>query len=391
MLTGAIAACSGGEDGGNQGRPTAPTPSRRPTCRPSRSGPGTRTRSWSSTTSTSQHDDVQVCWTNARRRAATSTTKFQTAVTAGNGRTRRGHDRGGPHRRPSRSGGPGRHQRPGLARTSRRTSAMAPGRTSRSATGVYGVPIDGGPMGMIYRKDIFDKYEHHAADHLGRVRGGGAEGARTPAARCSATSRANQPAFVTALPVSRRARTPFAYDPANKGDIGIELNDQRRKKVLDYWGRPGREGPGRHAGPVHTRVHLGRDRRRLRHLPLRRVGPGLPRRVPAWARVPDAGVWATAPLPQWDPTNPVLGELGRLGLLGDQPGEGPGAGRQGGVRRLRRRGRRSRTAGTNQIIFPLNVNALEDPAFVDAQGRSSSAASRPTRRSTSRRRTPTRA
>ena len=45
----------------------------------------------------------------------------------------------------------------------------------------------------------------------------------------------------------------------------------------------------------------------------------------------------------------------------------------------------------NQIIFPLNVNVLNDPEFIDAEGRRSSTASRPTRRCTSRRPTPTRA
>jgi len=35
---------------------------------------------------------------------------------------------------------------------------------------IWAYPQDTGPMGMLYRKDIFDKYGHQAAEDLGRVR-----------------------------------------------------------------------------------------------------------------------------------------------------------------------------------------------------------------------------
>ena len=49
-----------------------------------------------------QHNDVQVCWTNVGQ-GSDEYDKFQTAISAENGRARRRHARGRPARRPSRS------------------------------------------------------------------------------------------------------------------------------------------------------------------------------------------------------------------------------------------------------------------------------------------------
>ncbi len=81
---------------------------------------------------------------------------------------------------------------------------------------VYGAPIDGGPMGMIYRTDIFEQYgitppttwEEFEAD------GSEGEGCRRPGLR--------QLRRRTSPPRSRRCMyqngaEPFEYDPAQRG------------------------------------------------------------------------------------------------------------------------------------------------------------------------------
>ena len=55
--------------------------------------------------------------------------------------------------------------------------------------GVYGAPIDGGPMGMIYRTGRLRQVRHHPADHLGGVSRQPPRRSRTPVDRCSETSR----------------------------------------------------------------------------------------------------------------------------------------------------------------------------------------------------------
>ena len=146
--------------------------------------------------------------------------------------------------------------------------------------GVYGAPIDGGPMGMIYRKDIFDKYgitppttwaEYEAAAQKVKDAGGPSFG----------DFPANQPAYATAL-LSQNGSQPFTYEPGDGGKIGIDLNSDFSKKVLELLGRAHLEGPGRHGGPVHSRVHRRCDRRRLRDVPVGRMGSWLPAGCWCW-------------------------------------------------------------------------------------------------------------
>ena len=172
------------------------------------------------------HDDVQVCWTNAGA-GGDEYDKFQTAITAG---------KGAPDvvmveadRIPTYQIQDALVDMSSTApTTSRPTSAREPGRTSRSATGVYGAPIDGGPMGMIYRKDVFDKYkitppttwaEYAAAAQKVKDAGGPLFGDLA----------ANQPAAMVALEVQNGAQ-PFTYDPSQKNVIGIKLNDDSRSR-----------------------------------------------------------------------------------------------------------------------------------------------------------------
>ena len=99
--------------------------------------------------------------------------------------------------------------------------------------GVYGAPIDGGPMAMIYRKDVFEQYgitppttwaEYETAAQTVKDAGGPLFG----------DFGANVPAAIMALLYQNGAQ-PFTYDPAGEGEIGINLNDDASKEVLDYW------------------------------------------------------------------------------------------------------------------------------------------------------------
>ena len=211
-----------------------------------------------------------------RRRAATSTTSSRPRSRPGTGRTRR--------RSWSRPTGIPTFQiqdalvdlkRATATTTSRRTSATAPGRTSRSATAVYGVPVDGGPMAMIYRKDIFDKYGSR------RRRPGPStrpppRRSRTPAARSSVTSARTCRRVTMALLIQKGAAAVHLRPGATEGEIGIKLERPGVQGRAGLLGRPRQEGPGRHAGPVHPGVHRRRHQRQLRDVPLGRLGARLP-------------------------------------------------------------------------------------------------------------------
>ena len=197
-------------------------------------------------------------------------------------------------------------------------------------------------MAMIYRKDIFEKYditppktweEYEQAAQKMKDAGGPLFG----------DFAANVSALTMALQIQKGAK-PFTYDPAQPKTIGIKLNDQASKDVLDYWAAARPKGlvgtqdqftPEYIAGVINGNYATYIS---AAWAPGYLTGAGV-------GKGEDAGKWAVAPLPQWDPDNPVAGELGRLRVLGDQPGEEPRARREGRLRRLRRRRVAQPTAG----------------------------------------------
>ena len=78
----------------------------------------------------------------------------------------------------------------------------------------------------------------------------------------------------------------------------------------------------------------------------------------------DTGKFAVAPLPQWDPANPVQVNWGGSAFSVTKQAKKPELAAK--VAYGLYADKESLTDGwTNQIIFPLNLTALKDPAFVD--------------------------
>jgi multiple sugar transport system substrate-binding protein len=226
---------------------------------------------------------------------------------------------------------------------------------------VYGVPVDGGPMAMIYRKDIFERYnitppetwaEYEQAAQKVKDAGGPLFG----------DFGANVSALTMALQIQKGA-TPFTYDPAQPETIGISLNDQASKDVLDYWaglvdkGLVGTEDQftpefisgvvnGDYATYISAAWTPG-------YLTGAGVGEGK-----------SAGKFAVAPLPQWDPANPVQVNWGGSAFSVTSQADDPELAAK--VAYGVYADEETLTHGwKNQIIFPLNLNALNDPEFVN--------------------------
>ncbi|WP_433087470.1 ABC transporter substrate-binding protein [Dactylosporangium sp. CA-052675] len=361
MLTGVLAACSGGDDGGTK-QATNCTNSI-----PKANLPVVTLWAWYPNTQlvvdnfNKQHDDVQVCWTNAGA-GGDEYDKFQTAVTAG---------KGAPDvvmleadRIPTYQVQKALVDLSSLGYNDVKANFSAGAWKDVSVGGgVYGAPIDGGPMGMIYRKDIFDKYgikppttwaEYEAAAQKVKDAGGPLFG----------DFPANQPAYVTALLYQNGAK-PFTYDPANKGEIGIKLNDDASKKVLDYWAglvKKGLVGTQDQFTPDYISGVIG--------------GKYATYLSAAWApgylqgagvgKGADAEVWATAPLPQWDPANPVSVNWGgsAFSVTTQAKDKALAAKVAFGVYAD---DASLRDGWEKQIIFPLNVSVLKNQEFVDAK------------------------
>ena len=127
-----------------------------------------------------EHNDVQVCWSNAGQ-GGDEYAKFSTSIAAGSG---------APDVIMLEAEVlPGFELQKALVDLSEHGADEVKGNFSAGAwkdvssgDSVYAIPVDGGPMAMIYRSDIFEKYGIDDPHHVGRLRGRGAEaeGRRRP-------------------------------------------------------------------------------------------------------------------------------------------------------------------------------------------------------------------
>lgn len=304
-------------------------------------------------------DDVQVCWTNVGQ-GGDEYDKFQTAITAGTGAPdviMVEADRI-----------PTFQIQGGIVDISGFGYEDVKGDYSEGAwkdvsvgDGVYGAPVDGGPMGMIYRADVFEEYditppttwaEYESAAQTVKDAGGPLFG----------DLGANVPAVMMALQYQNGAQ-PFTYDPTAPENIGIALDDDASKEVLDYWGglvEKGLVGTQDQFTPEYIGGVIGGDYATYisaAWAPGYLTGAGV-------GEGEDAGVWKVAPLPQWDAADPVSVNWGGSAFSVTSQAKNPELAAKVAF------GVYADDASLldgwqNQVIFPLNLTALNSQAFVD--------------------------
>ena len=305
------------------------------------------------------HKDVQVCWTVAGQ-GAPEYAKFQTAISAG---------KGAPDVIMLEA-----DQLTGFEIQKALVDLSAYGATDvkknfsagawkdvSQGSAVYAIPVDGGPMAMIYRKDIFDKYGITTPPTTWAEYAADAQKVKDAGGPAFGDLGSNVPAATTAL-IAQKGAKPFTYDLANAKNVTIDLASQPAKDVLDYWadlskkGLVGKEDQfttdyisgvigGKYATYISAAWAPG-------YLTGAGVGKGA-----------EKGQFAVAALPQWDTSNPVsvnwggstfavtsqasdkkLSAIVAKGLYADDA---------------------SLTDGwKTQTIFPLNQGVLKSDAFV---------------------------
>ncbi len=304
-------------------------------------------------------DDVQVCWTNAGA-GGDAYDKFQTAISAGSG---------APDVMMVEADRiPTFQVQDALVDLSDLGYEDVKDDFSEGAwkdvsvgDGIYGAPVDGGPMGMIYRTDIFEQYGLTAPTTWEELEST-AQALKDAGGPVFASFAANQPATTTAYFYGNGAE-PFTYDPANEGEIGINLNSPEIKEVLDYWDGlvdKGLVGTEDQFTPEYIAGVIGGDYATYLsaawapgYLQGAGVGEGA-----------DAGVWGVAPMPQWDPANPISINWGGSAFVVSSQASNPelAAKVAFGVYA----DQASLDEGwQQQIIFPLNANVLSSADFQD--------------------------
>jgi multiple sugar transport system substrate-binding protein len=310
----------------------------------------------------SLHKDVQVCWNNVGQ-GGDEYTKVQTAISAGKGlpdvvMLEADHLAGYEIQNALVD-----ISKLGADKVKSNFSAGAWKDVSQGSA-VYAAPVDGGPMALIYRTDVFTKYgittppttwdEYAAAAAKVKAAGGPVFG----------DFGANTPAVIMALQIQKGA-VPFKYDLKDPKKLTVKLDDQASKDVLDYW-----------AGLVKKGLVGTQDQFTTDYISGVVGGKYATYTSAAWApgyltgagvgKGESSGVWAVAPLPQWDTANPVSVNWGgsafavtsqatdkklaaevALGLYADPASLADG--------------------WKNQVIFPLNQGVLKSAEFINNQ------------------------
>jgi multiple sugar transport system substrate-binding protein len=306
------------------------------------------------------HTDVQVCWTVAGQGSA-EYAKFSTAIAAGKGapdvimledEVLTGFEIQKALVDISKLG----------ANDVKKNFSEGAWKDVSQGDAVYAIPVDGGPMAMIYRKDVFAKYGITTPPATWAEYAADAQKVKDAGGPLFGDIGSNVPAAVTALMVQKGA-VPFKYDLAKQTDISIKLDDQASKDVLDYWGGLVKKGLVGSADQFTTDYIAGVVKGDYATYISAAWAPGYLTGAGVGAGT-EKGQFAVAPLPQWDPSNPVSVNWGgstfavtaqatdsklaaevAIGLYADDA---------------------SLTDGwKTQTIFPLNQGVLTSAAFIN--------------------------
>ncbi|MCW2811007.1 MAG: hypothetical protein JWP61_1465 [Friedmanniella sp.] len=227
---------------------------------------------------------------------------------------------------------------------------------------VFAIPVDGGPMALIYRTDVFKKYgittppktwDEFAAD-AAKVKAAGGP--------VFGDLGSNTPAVFMALQTQKGA-VPFGYDIAKPQDLTIKLNDQASKDVLNFWGDLSKKGLVGKQDQFTTDYISGVVNGKYATYTSAAWAPGYLTGAGV-GKGSSKGVWAVAPLPQWDPAAPVSVNWG---------GSTFGVTTQATDKKLAAivaKGLYADPASLEegwkkQIIFPLNKTVTSSPEFID--------------------------
>ena len=249
------------------------------------------------------HKDVQICWTNAGA-GNDEYTKFSTAIQAGSG---------APdvvmletEVVPSyiADGSIVNLSKLGADKVKENYSEGAWSDETKDGD-AYAIPVDGGPVGLLYRKDLFDKYgiavpttwaEYAAAAEKIKT----ATGGKTLMTDFPGNGRAYQ----TALFAQAGAK-PFEL--SGKTDVKIDLDDPASNKVLGYWNDlvqkklVGTEDSS--TTDYNTHLVNGKYASVI-------AAAWLPGYLQGFTGADKSAKWAVAPVPQWDTANPTQINIG---------------------------------------------------------------------------------
>jgi multiple sugar transport system substrate-binding protein len=221
---------------------------------------------------------------------------------------------------------------------------------------VFGIPQDTGPMGLLYRKDLFDKYGITVPKTWDEF--------ATAARKLHA---ANPSVYLTNFPATDNAplfglgwqagARPFSV--TSRSEIGISLTDDGMKKVADFWTPLIRDGVISADPDFTDQWFKGLASGKYASWIGAAWGPAfLQGSVKA-----TSGKWRAAPLPQWAAGENKAGNWGGSVTSVTKSTKSPVAA-AAFAQFLNTDPASTQLFATKQILYPATKAVLADPAFV---------------------------
>jgi multiple sugar transport system substrate-binding protein len=167
-------------------------------------------------------------------------------------------------------------------------------RQSSDGDKVYAIPVDAGPMGLLYRQDIFDKYHLSVPKTWDEF--------KTEAQKLKAAAPgsfitdfgANDGGFMTGI-MQQAGSSPYQYSASNLPNITVKLNNDGAKKAMTYWQDTVTSGLADTKAYGTTDFYNGLTTGKYATYISAGWGPGYLSSVAKTT----SGKWRAAPLPQW--------------------------------------------------------------------------------------------
>jgi multiple sugar transport system substrate-binding protein len=160
---------------------------------------------------------------------------------------------------------------------------------------VYSIPVDAGPMALLYRKDVFDRYKLTVPKTWDEYKQVALKLKAASPSSYITDFGANDGGFMTGLMWQAGARS-YTYSASSLPKVGINLNNDAATKVMTYWqGMVGSKLADTTAFGT-TDFYNGLASAKYATYIAAGWGPGYLSSVAKTT----AGKWRAAPLPQWD-------------------------------------------------------------------------------------------
>ncbi|MFI8193817.1 ABC transporter substrate-binding protein [Streptomyces sp. NPDC085946] len=223
---------------------------------------------------------------------------------------------------------------------------------------IWAIPQDTGPMGMLYRADIFDKH-----------------GIKPPAtweefaSAARKLHKADPSVYLTNLAANEAAAWhgllwqagAKPYDLTGKSHIAIDVNDVVSKELAAFWGGLAKEGVISTDPDFTDAWYSGLNKGKYATWITAAWGPAF---LSGSAKA-TAGKWRAAPLPQWDAANPTSGNWGGSTSTVIRSTKNPIAAAQF-AQFLNSDPASAKMFATEQSFFPATKKLLADPSFTGA-------------------------